>query len=175
MRRFIVIKRLKTQYKAAIVLNAPTAFKGRLLIIIVLLSWGLLVNYPGVFAGEAMAGQKSAEVSKKTAAAPAAVQFPALIDVGAKQCIPCKMMEPVLEELKTEYAGVLRVEFIDVQVDPQRAVKLGVRGIPTQIFYDASGKERHRHMGYISKEGILTTFKKLKIGLTKKDTGKKAK
>lgn len=151
-------------------------FKGRLLIIIfALLSWGLLVNYPGVFMGEAMAGQKSAAAPKKPTAAPAAVQFPALVDVGAKQCIPCKMMEPVLEQLKTEYAGVLRVEFIDVQVDPQRAVKLGVRGIPTQIFYDGSGKERHRHMGYISKEGILTTFKKLKIELVKKDIGKKTK
>lgn len=162
--------------KTAIVSNAPAVFKSRLLIIVfILLSWGLVADYPGFFTGEALAGQKSAEVSKKTAAAPVLVQYPALVDVGAKQCIPCKMMEPVLEELKTEYAGVLRVEFIDVQVDPQRAVKLGVRGIPTQIFYDASGKERHRHMGYISKEGILTTFKKLKIELVKKDIGKKTK
>ncbi len=98
-----------------------------------------------------------------------------MIDLGAKKCIPCKMMEPILEELKVEYAGVLRIEFIDVQVDPETAVKLGVRGIPTQIFYDASGKERYRHMGYISKENILAAFKKLGVALVRKDGGKKGK
>lgn len=142
---------------------------------IVLLSWGLMVIPASVLTGEAAAGQKGAGEQKKTAAAPATVQFPALVDVGSKQCIPCKMMEPVLEELKAEYAGVLRVEYIDVRVDPKTAVQLGVRGIPTQIFYDASGKERRRHTGYISKEGILKTFKKLGIKLVKKDTGKKTK
>ena len=85
------------------------------------------------------------------------------------------MMAPILDELSAEYAGRLRVEFIDVQIDPEKATGLGVRGIPTQIFYDASGQERHRHIGYISKDGILTTFKKLGIDLSKKDPGKKGK
>ncbi len=134
-----------------------------------------IMTSTAVAAGEAMAGQKASATSKRPAVSPAAVRYPALVDVGAKQCIPCKMMEPVLEELKAEYAGVLRVEFIDVQVDPQTATKLGVRGIPTQIFYDASGKERYRHMGYMSKEGILGAFKKLGIELVRKDAGKKAR
>lgn len=143
-------------------------------IISIMLSSAVLTS-TDVLAGEAMAGQKAAATARKPATPPAAVQYPALVDVGAKQCIPCKMMEPVLEELRTEYTGVLRVEFIDVQVDPETATKLGVRGIPTQIFYDAAGKERSRHMGYISKDGILSTFKKLGIELTRKDTGKKTK
>ena len=144
-------------------------------VVLILLSWGVAADIGGVSANEAPAGRNIMVAQKKTAAPPMVVQFPALVDVGAKQCIPCKMMEPVLEELKTEYAGVLRVEFIDVQVDPERATKLGVRGIPTQIFYDAAGKERSRHMGYISEDGILSTFKKLGIELTRKDTGKKTK
>lgn len=141
----------------------------------ILLSWGLAADIAGVSASEAPTGREITVAQKKTAAPRTAMQFPALVDVGSKQCIPCKMMEPVLEELKTEYAGVLRVEFIDVQVDPQTAVKLGVRGIPTQIFYDASGKERYRHMGYISKESILAAFKKLGIELVRKDGGKTGK
>ena len=140
------------------------------MIILTMLSSAIMAS-TAVAAGEAMAGRKASASSK----GPAAVRYPALVDVGAKQCIPCKMMEPVLEELKAEYAGVLRVEFIDVQVDPQTATKLGVRGIPTQIFYDASGKERYRHMGYMSKEGILAAFKKLGIELVRKDGGKKGK
>lgn len=144
------------------------------MIILTMLSSAIMAS-TAVAAGEAMAGRKASASSKGPAVPPAAVRYPALVDVGAKQCIPCKMMEPVLEELKAEYAGVLRVEFIDVQVDPQTATKLGVRGIPTQIFYDASGKERYRHMGYMSKEGILAAFKKLGIELVRKDGGKKGK
>lgn len=101
--------------------------------------------------------------------------MPALIDVGAKKCIPCKMMAPILDQLTTEYAGALRVEFIDVQIDPERAAQLEVRGIPTQIFYDAKGKERYRHMGYMSKEDILKAFEKLGIKLTKRSPGKNPK
>lgn len=119
--------------------------------------------------------EKTAESAKKTAVPFASSQYPALVDVGAKQCIPCKMMAPILDELSAEYAGRLRVEFIDVQIDPQRATQLGVRGIPTQIFYDASGQERHRHLGYISKAGILETFKTLGIDLQKKNSGKTEK
>lgn len=117
----------------------------------------------------------AAEVSSAGKTTRPGIKYPALVDVGAKQCIPCKMMAPILDELAAEYAGRLQVEFIDVQIDPDRATKLGVRGIPTQIFYDASGKERHRHLGYISKEDILATFKKLNIDLAKKDPGKKSK
>ncbi|MBP7528419.1 MAG: thioredoxin family protein [Syntrophorhabdaceae bacterium] len=134
-----------------------------------------IITAPDVLAAETKGGQKAATTTRQPAAAPVAVKYPALVDVGAKQCIPCKMMEPILEELRTEYAGSLRVEFIDVQVDPETATKLGVRGIPTQIFYDASGKERYRHMGYFSKDAILETFKKLRIELVKKGPAKKTK
>ena len=159
----------------AVIRNAPLTRDLSLIIVFVLVSLGIMAYSTDVFAAEALAGKKNARTTKKPATSPITVQYPALVDVGAKQCIPCKMMEPVLEQLKTEYAGVLRVEFIDVQVDPKTATQLGVRGIPTQIFYDASGKERHRHMGYISKEGILTTFKKLGIELAKKNPDKKTK
>ncbi len=160
----------------AIIRNYSRVFKDRLLLIVfILLSCGIATGFTYVDAGEALAGRKNIVASKRATVSPVSVQFPALVDVGAKQCIPCKMMEPVLEQLRTEYAGVLRVDFIDVQVDPKTATQLGVRGIPTQIFYDASGKERHRHMGYISKEGILTTFKKLGIELAKKNPEKKTK
>jgi thioredoxin 1 len=143
-------------------------------IVSILVSSGIMTS-SGVLAAETKAVQKAATTAKQPAAAPVAVKYPALVDVGAKQCIPCKMMEPILEELKAEYAGSLRVEFIDVQVDPDTATKLGVRGIPTQIFYDASGKERYRHMGYFSKDAILATFNKLGIELVKRGPGKKTK
>jgi thioredoxin 1 len=86
-------------------------------------------------------------------------KLPKLLDLGADKCIPCKMMKPILDELKTEYTGKLDVEFIDVWENPKESEKYGIKLIPTQIFYDPEGKEFQRHEGFISKEDILNTFK----------------
>jgi thioredoxin 1 len=82
-------------------------------------------------------------------------QLPKLLDLGADKCIPCKMMAPILEELRDEYAGKLDVQFVDVWQNPDIAKQYGLQQIPTQIFFDASGKEVFRHTGFFSKEEIL--------------------
>jgi thioredoxin 1 len=91
--------------------------------------------------------------------------LPRLVDLGASTCIPCKMMVPVLEELKAEYAGQLRVEFVDVRENPDAAADYGIQLIPTQIFQDASGKELFRHEGFMSKEDILAEWAELGFSL----------
>jgi thioredoxin 1 len=93
--------------------------------------------------------------------------MPRLVDVGAKTCIPCKLMAPILEGLKKEYAGKLQVDFLDVSINPDYAGQYEVQIIPTQIFYDATGKELFRHEGFFSREDILTKFKQLGIELEK--------
>jgi len=93
--------------------------------------------------------------------------LPRLVDLGAKKCIPCKLMAPMLEELKKEYAGTLQVDFIDVWKKPEEAKKYGIKIIPTQIFFDASGKELFRHEGFMSKEDILAKWKELGIDIKK--------
>jgi len=105
-----------------------------------------------------------------TAAAPpvAAAKLPKLLDLGADKCIPCKMMAPILEELKREYAGRLEVEFIDVWKNPDAGQRYGIQMIPTQIFYDAEGRERARHVGFIGKDDILAKFRELGVELTQK-------
>lgn len=92
-------------------------------------------------------------------------KLPKLIDLGADKCIPCKMMAPVLEELKKEYAGRMNVEFIDVWKNPDAGKPYGIEMIPTQIFYDASGKELFRHTGFYGKEDILGKWKELGVDL----------
>lgn len=91
--------------------------------------------------------------------------LPRLIDLGAKKCIPCKQMVPVLGALTTEYAGRLEVVFIDVWENRAASKEYGIRLIPTQIFYDAAGREIFRHEGYWSKEAILAKFKEQGIEL----------
>ncbi len=91
--------------------------------------------------------------------------LPRLVDLGADKCIPCKMMAPILDELKKEYAGKLDVQFIDVWKNPDAGKEYGVEVIPTQIFYDSSGKELFRHQGFFSKEDILAKWKGFGVDL----------
>ena len=86
-----------------------------------------------------------------------------MLDLGADKCIPCKMMAPIIEELQKEYAGRASIIFIDVWKHREQAERFGIRVIPTQIFYDKDGKEVSRHMGFLDKESIVATFKKLGV------------
>ena len=86
-----------------------------------------------------------------------------MIDLGAEECAPCKMMVPILEELKKEYEGKADIIFIDVWKDPGQAKKFGVRAIPTQIFFDAEGKEFYRHTGFMDKKRILDILSRLGV------------
>lgn len=115
----------------------------------------------------AASSSKAKPVKPSAQATSAPQSLPLLVDVGADRCIPCIKMAPILESLKKEYAGVLEVKFVDVWKKPEEAKTYRVMGIPTQIFYDASGKELRRHMGFISKEEILETFQDLGVPLKK--------
>jgi thioredoxin 1 len=92
-----------------------------------------------------------------------ASSLPLLLDLGAKHCIPCKMMAPILDELEEQYQGRFDVVFIDVFEDPAAAERFGVTTIPTQIFFDAEGREQFRHVGFFSKDEILTKWKDLGV------------
>jgi thioredoxin 1 len=87
--------------------------------------------------------------------------LPRMIELGSDKCIPCKMMAPIIEELKKEYAGKLRFEFYDVWKNAEYGRKYAIRVIPTQVFVDAAGKELFRHEGFFSKEDILAKWKEL--------------
>jgi len=100
------------------------------------------------------------------AAAPTTSGLPRLVDLGADKCVPCKMMAPILEELKEQYKGRLDVAFLDVWKNPNVSKQYGIQVIPTQIFYDAAGKERFRHEGFFSKDDILAKWKELGVDLS---------
>lgn len=77
-----------------------------------------------------------------------------MVDLGAKYCVPCKMMAPILAELKKEYQGRAAVIFIDIREQKGKAKEFNVSTIPTQIFYDKAGQEVWRHKGFLDKESI---------------------
>jgi thioredoxin 1 len=84
--------------------------------------------------------------------------LPRILDLGADKCVPCKMMAPVLEELRETYAGQLDVDFVDVWKDPATGRQYKVKVIPTQIFFDERGNELFRHQGFMSREDILAKW-----------------
>ncbi|MCM8822377.1 MAG: thioredoxin family protein [Candidatus Omnitrophica bacterium] len=87
--------------------------------------------------------------------------IPKIIDLGADRCVPCKMMAPILEEIKREYKGKFDVEVIDVWKHPETGDAYKIRLIPTQIFFDETGREIYRHEGFMSKQDILQKWTEL--------------
>jgi thioredoxin 1 len=86
-----------------------------------------------------------------------------MIDLGATACIPCKMMAPIIEELQKEYAGKADIIFIDVWKNPAQGKKYGIRAIPTQIFFDAEGREFYRHTGFMNKKQIIEILSRMGV------------
>jgi thioredoxin 1 len=86
-----------------------------------------------------------------------------MIDLGAKKCIPCKMMAPILEKMEKRYEGRAAIVFIDVWEHRNQASRFGIRAIPTQIFYNAEGKEISRHVGFMSEADIVKTLGRLGV------------
>ena len=86
-----------------------------------------------------------------------------MIDLGAKKCIPCKMMAPIMEKMEKKYDGKAAIVFIDVWEHREQAQRFGIRAIPTQIFYDADGKEVTRHVGFMPEEAIVKTLSQLGV------------
>jgi thioredoxin 1 len=86
-----------------------------------------------------------------------------MIDLGAKKCIPCKMMAPIMEKMEKVYQGKAAVVFIDVWENQEQAGRFGIRTIPTQIFFDREGKEVYRHVGFMGEEAIVAQLKKMGV------------
>ena len=103
------------------------------------------------------------------AEATATQALPRLVDLGAGKCIPCKAMKPILEDLKANFAGTFKTEFIDVWENADAGKQYGINLIPTQIFFGADGKELFRHEGFFSKEDILAKWKELGVGVDEKN------
>ncbi|HOL21652.1 MAG TPA: thioredoxin family protein [bacterium] len=99
-------------------------------------------------------------------------KLPHLIEFGSEGCVPCKMMKPIIAELDKEYKGQMVIKFIDVYENPSIAEKYGIRAIPTQIFFDADGKEIARHTGFFPKDEILAQWKSLGYEFSKIEDSK---
>ncbi len=78
------------------------------------------------------------------------------IELGSVKCIPCKMMQPVMESIEKEYSEIVKVIFYDVWTKEEKkyARQYKIKLIPTQVFLDEEGKEFFRHEGFFSQKDI---------------------
>jgi len=88
---------------------------------------------------------------------------PTLVDFAGTDCIPCKLMKPMLEELEKEYRGKVNVVIVEYYHNTNLADRYAVSAIPTQILFDTQGKELMRHEGFWAKEEMISEIKKVGV------------
>jgi thioredoxin 1 len=86
-----------------------------------------------------------------------------MLDLGAKKCIPCKMMAPIMEKMERVYKDKAAIVFIDVWKHHDQFKRFGIRAIPTQIFYNEKGEEVYRHVGFMSEKEIVKQLKNMGV------------
>jgi len=81
-----------------------------------------------------------------------------LIDFSAEWCGPCKMLAPILKQVKDEMGDSLKIVKIDVDKNQALANTFQVRGVPTMMFFK-NGKQLWRQSGVLQKGEIVQVAK----------------
>ncbi|MFO7643120.1 MAG: thioredoxin family protein [Desulfosarcina sp.] len=79
---------------------------------------------------------------------------PTLVEFGATGCVPCDMMQPILEKLREEYPRQLNVVFVHVGEEQILCARYGIQSIPVQVFYDEKGREVFRNVGFLAQTEV---------------------
>jgi thioredoxin 1 len=85
-----------------------------------------------------------------------------LVDFFAEWCGPCKVMAPILKEVKQEIGDAASILKVDVDKNPQAAADYQVQGVPTLILFKG-GKVLWRQSGVVPKNGLVGVIKKFSI------------
>ena len=84
-------------------------------------------------------------------------EMPVLVDFGAVWCGPCKMLDPVVEELADDWANQVKVVHLDVDHNPNVTMQYSVMGVPTLMLF-IDGQPVERMSGYKPKNKIIGQF-----------------
>lgn len=85
-------------------------------------------------------------------------EIPVLVDFYADWCGPCKMLGPILKQVKDEMGERIKIVKIDVDKNQSIASKYHVRGVPTMLLFK-NGKQLWRQSGVLQKDAIVQIIK----------------
>ncbi|MBL7904511.1 MAG: thioredoxin [Bacteroidales bacterium] len=85
---------------------------------------------------------------------------PAIVDLWAEWCGPCRMVGPLVEEIAREYEGRAVVGKLDVDSNPGISTKYGIRNIPTILFFK-NGEIADKQVGAVPKSVLVGKLEKL--------------
>lgn len=88
---------------------------------------------------------------------------PTMVEFGATGCIPCDMMQPILDKLREKYPDKLNVVFVHVRENPILGARFGIRSIPVQVFFDKEGEEVFSHVGFLEESKVMKQLVKLGV------------
>lgn len=88
---------------------------------------------------------------------------PTMVEFGATGCVPCDMMQPILDKLKKKFPDTLNIVFLHVGENQLLASRYGIQSIPVQAFFDANGQEVFRHTGFYPEEEVTKQLKKMGV------------
>jgi thiol-disulfide isomerase/thioredoxin len=88
---------------------------------------------------------------------------PTMIEFGSTGCVPCDMMQPILESLKKKYPDSLNVVFVHVGQERILGARYGIRSIPVQAFFDDKGKEVFRHTGFYAEAEVIKVLQSMGV------------
>jgi thioredoxin 1 len=80
-----------------------------------------------------------------------------MVDFGATWCGPCKMLDPIVEKLATDWAGQVKVVKVDIDHNPDLPMRYQVLGVPTLALFK-DGQLVERMTGYKPKDKVIKTF-----------------
>lgn len=83
-------------------------------------------------------------------------ETPVLVDFYADWCGPCKMLAPILKQVKDEMGDALKIIKVDVDKNQPLASQYQVRGVPTMLLFK-NGKQVWRQSGVLQKNDIIKT------------------
>ncbi len=88
---------------------------------------------------------------------------PTMVEFGATGCVPCDMMQPILENLRKKYQNRLNIVFVHVGEEQVLGARYGITSIPMQAFFDRSGKEVFRHTGFFAQADVEKTLNEMGV------------